>query len=377
MKSLLRLLVDSTDPAQTLRLKRMLVGAVSYFFTIAVVCAFWRLGHFDGAVAFNYMLMVLAVNIGVYAAIRSGRNLRLADPSMTLIQICLSLLIGLYVMYHVPHRGVFLILGISAAMYGLFQFRTPKYFLMTALFVGGYAALIFILLKFRPGQTDLQLELLQLCALLATLLQFSALGSYIMKLRDKVKEKNHELGARNKDLEHALHRISELAIRDELTGVHNRRHLMQMLALEKQRSDRSGRYFSICILDVDFFKKVNDTLGHAAGDAVLREIARAASETTRQTDIFGRYGGEEFALVVSETGIDGALVIAERARARIAALRFPEIAPALRVSVSIGVAEGGRGEAIEATINRADRALYQAKAGGRNRCVAAAGPAPI
>ncbi len=210
---------------------------------------------------------------------------------------------------------------------------------------------------------------------MATFLQFSALGGYVGRLRDKVKDKNKELGARNGDLEQALQRIEELAMRDELTGVFNRRYLMETISNEKLRCDRTGAVFTICILDVDHFKQVNDTYGHLAGDAVLQAIAGAASGAMRQTDYFGRYGGEEFALVLTNTMVDGATITAERVRARVEALRFAEISDALRVTVSIGIADSRFNEDTALTFKRADEALYKAKQTGRNRCIIAA-PAP-
>ena len=191
-------------------------------------------------------------------------------------------------------------------MYGLFQFRLRDFFVMTLFVVGGYAALIALLYFRRPGEMALQVEILQLIALFATFLQVSAFGSYIGRLRDKVKDKdkdkvkdkvkdkdkhkdkvkhkNKELESRNGELERALARIEELAMRDEPTGVFNRRYLMETIKTEKHCCERSGSVFSICILDVDHFKHVNDTFGHLAGDKVLQAIAAAASGALRQTD---------------------------------------------------------------------------------------------
>jgi diguanylate cyclase (GGDEF)-like protein len=223
----------------------------------------------------------------------------------------------------------------------------------------------------RPGETQFQVETLQLFALFATFIQFSWVGGYIARLRDKVKDKNKELASRNGELETALLRIEQLAMRDELTGVFNRRYLIETIKNEKLRSERSGAIFSLCVLDVDHFKKVNDTYGHLAGDEVLKAVALTASAALRQTDYFGRYGGEEFALVLTGTMADGALITAERVRARIEALRFDAIDPCLRVTASIGIADSRAREDTALTFKRADDALYRAKEGGRNRCVIA------
>jgi diguanylate cyclase (GGDEF)-like protein len=176
-------------------------------------------------------------------------------------------------------------------------------------------------------------------------------------------------------LEQALGMINELAIRDELTGSHNRRHLLELIERERERSTRSARPFCLCLLDVDFFKRINDSYGHSAGDVVLRTFAHAVQRQVRATDAFGRYGGEEFLLMLPETTQDEAVTLVERIRADIEALEFGHIAASLALTVSIGVAQFRQGEAIGRTIARADEALYRAKSGGRNRVRCHAEPA--
>jgi diguanylate cyclase (GGDEF)-like protein len=170
-------------------------------------------------------------------------------------------------------------------------------------------------------------------------------------------------------LEQALSTINELAIRDELTGAHNRRRLMELIDSEKERSDRSGRCFCLCLLDIDFFKRINDTYGHAAGDTVLREFARTVQSMVRGTDSFGRYGGEEFMLMLPETRAADALALAERVRVAVEELRCAIGASEVALTVSIGVTEYKAGEAVAQAVGRADEALYLAKSTGRNRVV--------
>jgi diguanylate cyclase (GGDEF)-like protein len=169
-------------------------------------------------------------------------------------------------------------------------------------------------------------------------------------------------------LEQALKIINELAIRDELTGSHNRRHLIRLIENEKERTARLGSLFCLCLLDIDYFKRINDTYGHLAGDTVLREFAATVQGQIRDSDSFGRYGGEEFLLMLPETSIEEAQALAERVRTNIAGLGFADL-PELAVTVSIGIAEFRIGESITQTVARADEALYQAKSGGRNQVV--------
>jgi diguanylate cyclase (GGDEF)-like protein len=169
-------------------------------------------------------------------------------------------------------------------------------------------------------------------------------------------------------LEQALSIINELAIRDEVTGSHNRRHLINLIENEKERTTRLGSLFCLCLLDIDFFKRVNDSYGHCAGDTVLRQFAATVQRQIRESDCFGRYGGEEFLLMLPETSIDEARMLAERVRISIASLAFDDL-PDLSITVSIGIAQFRIDEPIAQTVARADEALYLAKSGGRNRVV--------
>jgi diguanylate cyclase (GGDEF)-like protein len=178
-------------------------------------------------------------------------------------------------------------------------------------------------------------------------------------------------------LEHALNTINELATRDELTGVHNRRYLLSLMEQERQRADRYGHVFSTCMFDIDFFKQINDTHGHAAGDTVLRAFCQMARQHIRVNDTFGRYGGEEFILMLPETPVAEAHLLAERLRAAAAALQCGESGQIITLTVSVGVAEFRPKDSVAQTIARADAALYLAKSLGRNRVVCQDDPALV
>ena len=168
-------------------------------------------------------------------------------------------------------------------------------------------------------------------------------------------------------LEKALNLINELAIRDDLTGTHNRRHLIELIERERERNTRAGGPFCICLLDLDFFKRINDTYGHCAGDIALRQFALAVQHQVRDTDSFGRYGGEEFLLMLPETALAEAAVLVERIRLSVERMQCADISAQFALTVSIGVAQFCDGESIARTIARADETLYRAKSGGRNR----------
>jgi diguanylate cyclase (GGDEF)-like protein len=171
-----------------------------------------------------------------------------------------------------------------------------------------------------------------------------------------------------------LHQKSDelelLSVTDELTGVYNHRYFREQLQIEIKRAGRIGRLLALVLIDIDDFKRLNDTWGHAAGDEVLRGVARVMSREIRDTDVLARYGGEEFALVTLQDDLSGAVVMAEKLRAAVSDARFEietdEGPRWVRITISIGVSSYS-GDA-RAFFNDADRALYRAKEAGKD-CV--------
>ena len=157
------------------------------------------------------------------------------------------------------------------------------------------------------------------------------------------------------------------AATDALTGLNNRRSFMNLLETEHTRFERTGMKYAIIMMDVDFFKKVNDTYGHQAGDEVLREVASLMRESFRATDYLGRYGGEEFAAVLVNSDRMGAHRLAERMRHATEIKRMDTSAGPFSVTMSLGIALAEEGMEPEEVLKRADEALYRAKKSGRNR----------
>ena len=179
------------------------------------------------------------------------------------------------------------------------------------------------------------------------------------------------------DIIRTAEQMEKLATTDSLTGLFNRRHFLTSLEAEWSRFQRYYRSLSVLMLDVDHFKSVNDRYGHAAGDATLKAIAEACLEHKRKSDVVGRLGGEEFAIVLPETSLSWARTVAERLRKRIAALTITAEGHQLKVTASIGIAEAVVSmSGIDALMSAADQALYRAKNGGRNCCVAWLPPEP-
>ena len=171
-------------------------------------------------------------------------------------------------------------------------------------------------------------------------------------------------------------RVATQASTDSLTGLPNRRMFDEELALEWRRAERVGHTLALILLDLDDFKSVNDTYGHPAGDAVLRRVGEVLASGVRQVDLAGRYGGEEFGIIVPESDLDGAVSLAERLRASLAGASVElDTKASLTITASFGVAVKGELASAEELLRAADEALYEAKRSGKNRI--SPEPAPV
>lgn len=370
-----KVLFGTDDRRQRLRLRRFFMALVSYAMWFGVAWAALRAGQL--AVPYKvlgYAAIGILVTQGVfYWLFRSGRNLRFADPSLTMTQIVVALGWVLVLMAWTREvRGLMVSLYMVTLLFGIFGLNRRQFIIVSVIAFLCFAALVATELFFDPGKFPLEMQLISLLVLGVVLIWTAFFGSYIGNLR-------YRLSRRNDELEQALGRIQELAERDDLTGLYNRRYIVDALQRLKSGADRGGEPFSVCIVDLDHFKKVNDRYGHAVGDRVLVEFSRLARDSIRGMDFLapniadalelGRFGGEEFILLLPETGVEGARICAERLRER--QENAGTHRPGAHVTLSAGVAQYMPGESTENLLRRADHALYEAKKTGRNRVVVA------
>lgn len=175
--------------------------------------------------------------------------------------------------------------------------------------------------------------------------------------RKRLAEAHAMLALKNKELE-------TMAMIDALTGLNNRFTLDETMARELHKAERYQRPLSLALLDVDHFKQVNDNHGHHIGDQVLKKLAGLLRENVRESDVPGRWGGEEFLIICPETDREGVRVLADNLRKRIETQPFPVVG---RITASLGVTTYAEADTAESLLQRADKGLYQAKAQGRNR----------
>jgi diguanylate cyclase len=236
---------------------------------------------------------------------------------------------------------------------------------------GGYGDLVDSY-SFKLRQTD---DMQEITALLTNLsgdmrvIQFD-----LQRSHDELKEtRARAVGAeaRIAQLERDLEAVSEKVREDQLTGSLNRRGLEEAFTRETARAERRGTTLALALLDIDHFKKLNDTLGHQAGDAALVHLVKVIKDTLRPLDTVARFGGEEFIILLPETDLAGGVKVMDRLQRALTRRFFLHHNDRVLITFSAGVAQMRRGENQESLIARADRAVYQAKAAGRNRVVTA------
>lgn len=357
----------TTDPTQRLRLAQSGLAMALMALSVAILVYAARLAGTPALVVAAWAALSLGGMVVFFAAIRFGWSRGFADPSLTMVQMVFAITSGAiaYAMAG-PMRGATFVVLLAILMFGMFQLR-PRALLLVSLYALGLFGTAMAVMAWQlPQVYRPAVELGHFLMLAATLPAVSLLAGRLTVLRERSRHQR-------RDLAEALARIQALAMRDELTGLINRRHMLELLEQERQRCVRSGRTFCVAMIDIDRFKEVNDRYGHAAGDEVLQRLAREALSAVRVADVLARWGGDEFVLLLSDARLQLARGGVERVRQRIEAVSLRVGEQALQVTISAGLAEHIAGESVATALARADAALYEAKAQGRNRTVAADG----
>ncbi|HPW68192.1 MAG: GGDEF domain-containing protein [Deltaproteobacteria bacterium] len=357
--------VPCNDQNQALRVHRFLMALASYAMWMLLTFYCYYQGWFRMSLGetLTVFAAIIVMNLCLYLLFMTGLNKRFKDPSLTMLQMILATFWTMVVAYYTDEvRGFVLLLYLVVFIFGVFRLQLRQFFILAIYALTGYGYVIVLLFANHPEKINLQAEILYWVVLAAVLSWFAAIGSYINHIRKKLAKANIELSQANE-------RIRRSAIHDELTGVFNRRQMMNIIRREKSLADRGEPSFSLCIFDLDDFKRVNDTYGHIAGDMVLRTLVQAIKNNVREQDYIARYGGEEFVVILAYPDIDEAIACAERIKTLTSSLNFPGLPDDFRITISMGVTRYLPGESIDALISRADAALYRAKSSGKNKIV--------
>ncbi len=350
---------ESLDRRKARRMGLPLVtpaGLICLLYALSLY-VFYRHGFIQSSTFASAAIAVIVVISAFHLVFRNNWHLRFRDPTLMLPQLLASLLLMLGVAWLERSTQIALVpFMLIAFAFGIFRLSTASLAILATGCLGAYLGVILLRAQAEGYAAGFQSDLVQWCVLALTLPGMILLARQIHGLRQLLRSTRSEL-------EH----FEEKAARDELTGLYNRRQLLNELDQAKLRADRSGKPFSLCVIDIDHFKEINDRNGHLAGDTILREFARLARESVREADILGRYGGDEFMQILPETDVKGAVMHAERLRVYAHFLDFEKLLEQKKISLSIGVAQYRTGECVDDLISRADAALYRAKERGRNR----------
>lgn len=350
------------------KVRRMMVywaaTAVLYVAMIVLMQVAVRVGLAErGAVAL--LTLYGACGVLLFAVlVRASALLRIAPPLLSMLQglFAVSCNIWLYTVSG-PLREASLITLLVVITFCTFSLRPRQTMLLSAISIAGVGLAMWRGVARDPSHYPAMVEMLAFCFASVGLVAITVLTGQMNTLRARLRQQKEELLA-------ALATIRTLATMDELTSLANRRHMNEVLAAEERRQPRAGAT-CIALIDIDFFKDINDRFGHAQGDTVLREFARAALGALRASDVLARWGGEEFLLMLPTTELAEASQVLTRMAGAVAAMRPAGCELKCAVTFSAGVTARDGDEPFADTISRADKALYRAKAEGRNRVVSA------
>jgi diguanylate cyclase (GGDEF)-like protein len=343
-----------------------LMIAASYLIDALILQVYARAGTIPPTIAGAYAACGLA-SVAFYLVLsETGFTERLKDHYFVVPQVIISMAIMLAFAYVAPQAGVLFLCELFLVFsFGALRATPWQTVIVWSGLVCGLAALFLLTDKPIAMPHDGPIERF------ATMSVFVLCIGRCMFLGIFSSTMRQSLYQRGLKLKEAYRRIEELAELDELTGSLNRRSIMGALEEEIARAQRLNNPCSIALIDLDWFKRINDAYGHPIGDEVLRTFAITVFANIRSIDKFGRYGGEEFLLLLPDTSQQHATQMLDRLRLIVSELDWSAFSSGMRVTISAGVTTLRRDENTDTLLARADRALYASKAGGRNRITSA------
>ena len=298
-----------------------------------------------------------------FALVRASVVLGIAPRHLAVLQALFAIAcnLGAYVVTG-PVRGASMMILLVVIVFCTFSLRPRATLGLCATAIAALGGTMAWCVWRDPAHFPLHIELIHFLLACCSLLAVTLLAGEMSKLRASLKQQKQDLQA-------AVGKIRTLATIDELTSLANRRYMNEVLTTEERRQHGADRHMCIALLDIDFFKHVNDRFGHDGGDAVLRMFAAAASSELREADLLARWGGEEFLLMLPETGTEVAIAVLQRMADSVRAISIPGLDMGRDVTFSAGLVQRQANEPFAETISRADKAMYAAKGSRRDRVV--------
>ena len=361
--------VLGSDPQRARHVLFVLASAQLYLVNLGIIWHSVHLGLLPGQVARDLSWGSLLTLGTVYVLVRSGWSQRFSDPVVTLPHALVS--IGLCFVAYLQvgeHRASVLILVAQTIVMCMFRLRPTQMVVLGLSAVAMLLTCVIALTWADPVRFPASTGLMHFVIGGSTLLILSLVAKWVTDIRVRI-------GLQSRELSQALNTLQHMATQDSLTGLLNRRVMVDLVETELKLVERHGHPMTVALVDLDHFKAINDRFGHQAGDAVLTGFAGLATTQLRQVDKVSRWGGEEFLIMLPQVKAQDALQAIERLRLTLASQSFPSF-PGVAATFSAGIAQARPGESLEHLIERADHSLYQAKHTGRNRCVVADDAAP-
>lgn len=348
---------------QQIRLRRLVYGLYGAAIHTLVCVLLWT-GDFFRITGLEFILtfcMAWVVNGLFFYIIYSGLNEHFKDPSLTIPMIVWAISFNMYTVFLTTEvRELLLMFNFFTLVFGTFHLGVRAFMALAAYGMFLYFFVIQILKIYYPSLVDPHVEWIAFLGFSLVSLTYIVIASEMSSIREYLRNKNNNLRV-------ALNKIESISITDELTQIKNRRYVLEILNKQIIMAQRNAYYFSICLLDIDVFKDINDHYGHLCGDEVLVVLCKTLEGIMRKSDYFARFGGEEFLLIFPLTTKEQAVIVAERMRSLIEKTPFKGVDASKPVTISMGVTDYQGSETAESLLARVDKALYQAKAKGRNK----------
>jgi diguanylate cyclase (GGDEF)-like protein len=361
----MRGLVFGRDASIQLAVQHTVMAMLVYLISILAVRLTVYFGFSNPALAFWLIIYMMAGPAGFYLLVRSGWSRRLRDPALTMPQSLFSVTALVFAYPTVgPVRALTFLLVALLPLFGFLAMSPRQTRLLASFSVIVFGAMMALLAHFYPQQFDPRAEALNFIFAAICLPCMAFLLSQISRMRLKVR-------AQRTELEAAKARLEVIAARDLLTGLFNRRHIGERLSVACRDGEKRHQPWCVSLIDLDHFKRINDHFGHATGDRVLCHFATLVQSILPAMCELGRWGGEEFLLLMPDTSANEAMQLIDRIRSGLSDRRCaPEALAELHLTFSAGLVEGSTHDPDE-LLECVDHALYRAKAEGRDRTVLA------
>ncbi len=358
------------DKFQRIRLKRLTMAMGTYVLVIvyAYLIKWSGVGDFTQTQAYTMIISAIAGNVFFVMMILSGLNRQLPDPSMTQLQILFSAAWGMIALLALPDsRTLVLLLYIPSFLFGALILKRAAYLRLAAMISLLLASLQVYEYHYVRPEMNIAYEMLIWACFTILLIWCALFGSFLARARFLVRRQNIALQQNRDKLAKMTEELQLAAYTDSLTGALNRRAFYEQIEALLISEQRGNQSHGLLLLDVDHFKKLNDTQGHAVGDEVLVIIAQRIKNQLRTTDLLVRWGGEEFLVLLQQANKYQTLEAAERIRLACAKVISLKNDDEIVSTVSVGCTYNDDFARIDNAIKAADIALYEAKNSGRNQ----------